>query len=311
VPFKNNLILAGIVTAIFLAVSCDALAQIPVETAAGSETIEVTDSTGTKFEFGKAPLKVISTSPAITEIICFVGALDTLMGVTTLCDYPEDVKKIEKIGDINLNYEKILQIKPDVVFIMSGLRAKEKEVLESFGIKAFTLELNSFETVFGAIDTLSKIFNKKVNSSSLSRHLCMIKTEIKKKQKQPIRTVYFETWGEPPMTVGNKSFLNDIMKSAFAINVFSDVDSDNFPVSLEKVMEKNPQYIIMAYPGKTSEISIRSGFSGLIAVKDGNIITVDYNIYVRPGPRMVKGVLDLYNKLYSDKPIDPDKIFSK
>lgn len=278
--------------------------------AGGGCTIEVIDASGAKFEFGTVE-SVISTTPAITEIICYVGAADRLKGVTTLCDYPEEVKKIAKIGDVNLNYEKVLQIKPDVVFIMNGLRAREKEVLESFGIKAFALDLNSFGSIFESVDRVAKILRKDKNSAELFRQLNLLKVEIKKRQKQPIRSVYFETWGEPPMSVGNKSFINDLMKHAFAINIFSNVEAENIPVSLEKIIDRNPQYIIMAYPGKTSEIAIRSGFSGITAVKDGNILAVDYNLYVRPGPRMVRGVLDLYNRLYSDKKIDYDKIFKK
>ena len=274
-----------------------------------TEQIEFTDAAGKVLKFETAPAKIISTAPAITEIICYIGCIEKLCGVTTLCDYPEKVKSIEKIGDINLNYEKILQMKPDVIFVMKGLRNKESEILESFGIKSFSVELNSIDSILNSIETMSKIMRAPRGKSELCASYRALKNEIKKKQKSPVRSVYFEVWGDPPMSVGKTSFINEIIKNAYGINIFTDSEFENISISLEKVIEKNPEFIVLAYPCKTSEISLRNGFGNLIAVKDSNILAVDYNMYVRPGPRVFEAILDLYNKLYSDNAISYELIF--
>lgn len=258
--------------------------------------------------FETAPVRVVSTAPAITEILFYIGAGDRLAGATSLCDYPAGAKAVARIGDLNLNYEKILEIRPDVVFLMKGLRAKEFEVLESFGARPVELDLSSIGSVFDSIDRAARILRAPVDSSGLRKRMKRLEALIDKKQKNIMRSVYFEIWGDPPMTVGGSSFINGIIERAHGINIFNESSIDNLAVSMEKVIESNPEFIVAAYNVKTSEIALRPGFSNLIAVRDANIVTVDYNIYVRPGPRVVDAVLDLYNRLYPEERITPEEL---
>lgn len=258
--------------------------------------------------FETVPVTIVSTSPAITEILFYIGAGDKLKGVTTLCDYPAQARDIEKIGDLNINYEKLLELKPDAVFLMKGLRANETEVLNSFGIKSMELDLSSSGAILDSIDAAAAALKTTKNALQLRKQLKNLSSLINKKQKNIMRSVYFEIWSDPPMTVGGASFINEIITLAHGINIFNDVNIENLSVSLEKVIENNPEVIIAAYDAKTSEIALRPGFSSLIAVKDANIIKIDYNIYVRPGPRILDAVLDLYNKLFPEAAISSEEI---
>lgn len=260
------------------------------------------------FKLDTIPTRIVSTSPAITEILHYVGVLDKVVGVTKFCDYPAEVSKIEKIGDLNLNYEKIVMLKPDVVFIMKGLRAREAEILNSFGLKTIELNLNSIENIFNSIDYVAKIFNVQNDSKVLRKKLNNLKNLINKKQGKIVKTVYFEIWGDPPMTIGKPSFINEIIENAHGINIFNESNLESLNANLEKVVENNPQFIILAYDANTTEITLRTGFDKLIAVKDGNILKVDYNIYVRPSHRILDAILDLYNKLFPKEPISYDEI---
>ncbi len=291
---------------IFLAAVGGLFSSPPGAKAEGEENVTAAAENGISFE--TAPVKVISTSPAITEILFYIGAGERVKGVTALCDFPEEARGIEKIGDLNLNYEKVLEIRPDVVFLMKGLRAKEFEVLNSFGARPVELDLSSMENIFNSIDRAAEILKAPKNSSELRKRMKTIAALINKKQKNIMRSVYFEIWGDPPMTIGGSSFINEIITGAHGMNIFNESNIENLSVSLEKVIENNPEFIVAAYNIKTSEIALRPGFSNIIAVKDANVIKVDYNIYVRPGPRAVDAVLDLYNRLYPDAPVTPEEI---
>lgn len=278
----------------------------PGAKAEGDESERAAAENGISFE--TSPVKVISTAPAITEILFYIGAGERVKGVTTLCDYPEEARNIEKIGDLNLNYEKVLEIRPDVVFLMKGLRTKEFEVLDSFGAKPVELDLSSLENIFNSMDRAAEILKAPKNSAELRKRMRNLSSIINKKQKNIMRSVYFEIWGDPPMTVGGSSFIDEIISGAHGMNIFNESNIENLSVSLEKVIENNPEFIVAAYNASTSEISSRPGFANIIAVKDANVIKVDYNIYVRPGPRAVDAVLDLYNRLFPNEPVTPDDI---
>lgn len=261
-----------------------------------------------KTGFETLPVAIVSTSPAVTEILFYIGAGDKVKGVTALCDYPDKAREIEKIGDLNINYEKLIELKPDAVFIMKGLRANETEILNSFGIKSMELDLSSIDSILNSIDAAAAALKTDKNASQLRKQLKNLSSLINKKQKNIMRSVYFEIWGDPPMSIGGASFINEIIARAHGINIFNDVNIENLSVSLEKVIESNPEVIIAAYDVKTSEIALRPGFSNLIAVKDANIIKVEYNIYVRPSPRILDAILDLYNKLFPDNALNHEHI---
>lgn len=265
---------------------------------ANQENQPIVDASGNTFDFSTVPVRVISTSPAITEIIYYVGSGEKLCGVTSFCDYPPEAKNIEKIGDLNLNYEKVLKLKPDVVFLMKGLRPKETDILSSFSIRPFVLDLNSIEGIFNSIDLVAKILNSPKNSDELRKKIQNLTSAIKHDNKNIVRNVYFEIWGNPPMSIGASSFINEIIKKAGGHNIFEKLDTENIPISFEKVIEYNPEYIVLAYDAKTEEIYARDGFSSIIAIKESNVVKIDYNIYVRPGPRVFDAIADLHEKLY-------------
>ena len=74
-----------------------------------------------------------------------------------------------------------------------------------------------------------------------------------------------------------------------------------------KDMNRVTKDAALPIPGKLSNGAI----IGAATDNDGNVIEVDYNLYVRPGPRVVKGILDLHNKLYSGTAIPESEVFSK
>jgi ABC-type Fe3+-hydroxamate transport system substrate-binding protein len=71
----------------------------------------------TSKETNQGRQRYISLSPTLTEILFELGAGKDLVAVTTYCVYPEEAKAKEKIGDfVNPNFEKIVGLKPDVIF---------------------------------------------------------------------------------------------------------------------------------------------------------------------------------------------------
>ncbi|HBY32143.1 MAG TPA: hypothetical protein DEG74_00025, partial [Clostridiales bacterium] len=67
----------------------------------GAYPFELTDIYGQKAVIKAEPQKVVSCSPACTEIIFSLGQESKLVGRTNYCNYPEAASSIESIGDIN------------------------------------------------------------------------------------------------------------------------------------------------------------------------------------------------------------------
>ena len=63
------------------------------------EGTTLTDITGYEHTIRKPPTRIVSLIPSNTELLFVVGAGKAVVGVTDYCNYPPEVKEIEKIGD--------------------------------------------------------------------------------------------------------------------------------------------------------------------------------------------------------------------
>ena len=101
-----------------------------------SEEHIITDETGRQVYVSGKIERVISLAPNLTEIIYAIDAGGRLVGNTTYCDYPEQAKTVQKVGDtLQPNIERILALRPKLIFISTASQ-----------LEAFTRQLNEHES---------------------------------------------------------------------------------------------------------------------------------------------------------------------
>ena len=86
----------------------------------GTFPVTVTDDDGDTVTIAAKPMRIVSTTPASTEILFAIGAGDRVVGVSSLDDYPPEVANIAKVGDFQPNTEAIMGLSPDLVISYSG-----------------------------------------------------------------------------------------------------------------------------------------------------------------------------------------------
>ncbi len=114
--------------------------EIVVAPQVGEETAEViafpVEVCGV--EIAAAPNKVISLSPAVTEIIAELEYTARLRGISSYCDYPE--LSLQRVGSSeNPDVEVITGMSPDVVFTLSGLSERDIYAINAEGSQVVTL----------------------------------------------------------------------------------------------------------------------------------------------------------------------------
>ena len=73
------------------------------------------------FLFLATPQRIVSTTPSITEILFALGLGNRVVGVTSYCAYPPQVKSLPKIGTyIQPDLERITSLEPDLVVIQKN-----------------------------------------------------------------------------------------------------------------------------------------------------------------------------------------------
>jgi len=246
-------------------------------------------------------VRVVTLGPAATEIIFAIGAQDTLVARTDLCDYPPEAANYPSVGGFagnTISLEAIIAYEPTLVYLFAGMHDFLVQPLEDLGIKVYVSDAVSIDAVkkevleIGELTGHQKGAQKVVKDmdATLKRTEKLIKNKMK---KQAAPTVYWEVWHEPMMSVGKNTFMNDIITLAGGINIFANEEYAYPMVSEEAVLDANPDFIFYTGDGmgggKPSEI---------FNPKGGIYYMGDDDRYVRSVPRCVDAVEKLANILW-------------
>ena len=255
-------------------------------------------------------LRIISLAPATTEILFALGLDKEILGVSEFCNYPDRAKTKEKIGTFSQpSIEKILSIKPDLIFCTGLEQAPVIAKLKQLNLNIFVSDPKNINELFQSIREIGKLTGKEKESAALidsmkiriekiNLQACRISKE--KKQK-----VFIEIWHSPLTTVGSGSFINELIELSGGINVTSDIKNAYGSVAQEVVLKRNPDCIILAYMGNLSpieQVMARPGWNNIAAVKNKRVYNdIDPDTLLRSGPRIVEALEELHKKLYPDE----------
>jgi cobalamin transport system substrate-binding protein len=251
-------------------------------------------------------LRVISLTPSITETICKLGGNDRLVGRSSACDYPASVKSLPICGDYKgPALEKLIRLKPDVV--ISGM-LKDKGIISNIrrlGIKFYLLPIKSLSDYPLTVKKLGEILDlKKAAATEIDRYTSTLKAFRIATEKIPLEarpTVLLLIYDRPLMSIGNKSFINELIAIAGGRNIAGKIERSYFNCSMEWVMKQQPQVIVMpdSNQKKMDEICQQPGWRMLNAVRNKRIYYQNHSdILYRLGPRVLEGLALLQKYFY-------------
>jgi len=285
------------------------LSLLVVSSNAVNYPLTIIDVTGTAVTIPQEPQRIISIAPSNTEILFALGLEDKIIGITNYCNFPEETKNIEKIGDtFPLNLERIVSLKPDLILAYTG-QLKEIPRLRELGLNTIVIEPLSLKETLKSIQMVATICGipEKGNAlvENLSQRVDKIKTEVSKieitkKPKIFIGGIYETIW-----TPGEGTLFNEIISLAGGINIAACL-SGWIEISQELILKEDPDIIIIPIGAMNSgdekkikeNIYQRPGWSNLSAVKTQKIFIVNEDLFFRAGPRLVDGLERLYQIFY-------------
>lgn len=273
------------------------------------QAVSFTDSRGVVVALPGKANRIVSLSPAITEILFAAGAGPRVVGVTSYCNFPATVASLPKIGAYapeTISVEAIVALKPDLVIGEPQIHKQLAEQFKAAGLRFAALDLTDFADVYSAIETLGLAGGNQVTStalvSSMKARLEAVRAKVAKVAVASRPLVFWEVWNEPLMTAGPKTFIGMILEAAGARNVFADLSEDWPVVSFEALVARKPDVIMasaMNAAALTPELlAARPGWSSLTAVRERRIVLLDGDIVSRPGPRFVDAVEMVAKALY-------------
>lgn len=232
-------------------------------------------------------LRIISLSPVITEGLYLLGMEDGIVGVTVYCQRPIQAKDKEKVGSVvEVNVEKIVSLKPDIVFAMSHTNTKDIKKLKDTGIKVITFDIpKTFERLCEIFLELGRIVGQDKKAANIVNSSKMKVSDIRKKtHKLKKQKVFIQIGAKPLFAATNDSFVNDYIEFAGGINIFKEAESGL--ISREEVLKRNPDVILIATMGTSGEDEQKTWhkYKMINAVKYNRIYLVDPDRICSPTP---------------------------
>jgi iron complex transport system substrate-binding protein len=254
------------------------------------------DFLGRNVKIPAVPVRILSLSPATTEILFSLGLEKNIVGVTSDCNFPAQALKKPKVGKFGfIDIEKVVSLKPDIIFATSDMN-KQLDVLKGYKVPLIALNTTNINSVLENISLVGELTHKqpaaKKNRNALNSRIKKVMAKAKLKTHP---RVFYCIWYDPLITAGSKSFIGDMIKLSGGENIAEGIKAPFAKYSLESLIAKNPQFIIVP---KTTFVKMNlkaSPWNMLQAVKNNKVLAVNEDIYLRPGPRIIDALEQLQN----------------
>jgi iron complex transport system substrate-binding protein len=280
------------------------VASVFILGACGGQGSESADSTPAASE---TTLKIVSLSPTATEMLYAIGAGEQVVAVDSLSTFPAEVApKVTKISAYEPSAEAILGFEPDVVLISNDMNNITEQLTSANpDIEVWTgAAAASLDDVYKQINELGELTGRvdsaeKVVSSMKAR----INAVIPKSGWGIVYPVYYEL-DNTFYSVTSNTFVGSLLSELGMKSIADGAEEGNdYPqLNAEAIVKANPAIIFLAdtkcCQQTAATVAARSGWSGIDAVVNQNVIELDDDIASRWGPRIVD-LIEQFAEAYS------------
>jgi iron complex transport system substrate-binding protein len=250
----------------------------------------------------EAEERIISLAPHITELLFSVRAGNEVVGVMSFSNSPEAAKSIPVIGSHDkLNYEKIISLQPTLAIGWQGGNSSDAmDRLRDLGIRVESHAPHTLEDVGESLRWIGKISgHKEEGEAAAQNYFNRLEALREMHLSQSGLSVYYQIWHEPQMTVNGQHLITDVIQLCGGNNIFSDASPLVPKVSMESILQRNPEVIVMAgVPGEQPErINRWQRWTALDAVQKDNLFEVHPDLLHRHSARILDGAEALCSAL--------------
>ena len=253
------------------------------------------------------PMRIVSTSPSITETLFALGLGNRVVGVSTYCRYPPEVLPLPKVGTFaRPDPEKIALLQPDLAIIHSGATTLSSR-LKALGIGFVEVDPTSLFDVYVFIREIGRAAGVTDQAENLVQNIRSRLDAIQNQSRGVRKPSVLLLVGKDPgrltnlIGVGPKAYLGELLEIAGGRNILAESTLIPYPrISLETVVRLDPDLILDAsgMGDLKQDIPLMEKrmkepwlqHRELSAVRNGRVVAITSQSLVVPGPRVVEAV---------------------
>jgi iron complex transport system substrate-binding protein len=221
--------------------------------------------------------------PSVVDDVYALGAGADVIAVTDYTKYPAEARTKPSVGSIESpSIETILSLHPDLV-LESGEMSRPETIgaIEKLGIPVFVIAPHGVDGIYQSIASLGRALNREEAAMALVDSLRRREDAVRRQVSgKPAVSVLMPVGYNPILTIGRHTFITDLIEIAGGRSITSDLPQEWPQVSLETVLARTPEALLLIRGSKMSMDRIREqpGWADLPAVKNNRVYYVDDRI---------------------------------
>lgn len=252
----------------------------------------VVDDAGRTVALETTPQRIVSLSPATTELLFAIGAGQRLVGRTRWCQDPPEASAVPSVGEgLDPNVELIVARRPDlVVFYRSAANDAAIAQLARLGIATASVQLDGLADVARAAILLGRLTGDSARADSL---VAAFRSALPHALAGPDVSrprALMLAWDNPPIVIGGASFLSEIVELAGGRNAFGDLEQPSAPVSIEAIAARDPDVVVVTSGDDVPAWARRPEWQTVGAVRAGRFVVVSGTEFSHPSFRAPRAV---------------------
>jgi iron complex transport system substrate-binding protein len=259
--------------------------------------------------------RIVSLSPSTTETLFALGLGEKVVGVTSFCNYPPEVKGKARVGGyFNPNYEAMAALEPDLVIILPE-QENVKNFLDELGLKHLTVNNKTIPDILSAIKTIGKECDVEKRANEL---IATINSRIIKIQEKTINLPrpavlisIGRTMGSGSLKdvyiAGKNTYYDELINYAGGRNAYENENIAYPMLSAEGIIHINPEIIIDMVADLSSngltEAMVRKEWqsvSSVDAMKNNRLFVFSHDYILIPGPRFILLLEDIARTVHPE-----------
>ncbi|MGF6165672.1 vitamin B12 transport system substrate-binding protein [Pseudomonas sp. 2725] len=237
--------------------------------------------------------RVVSLAPSLSEIVVELGSADLLVGVLDAGERPAELKDLPSVGRYGqLDMERLLSLKPDLLLLWPGsVGPAQRDQLKRLNIPTYVAEPRSLDQLTVQIEAIAARLDRPERGISLASDLRQRLDELRQRYRRdkPLR-VFYQVWDRPLYTVGGEQIISDALEACGAQNVFADLKLPAPQVSVEAVLQRNPEVILAS---DQAQLDAWKAWPQVAAVSQGQLRLVTDKGLERPSGQMIEATAKL------------------